>query len=281
MSTLLLMTVHHKKDAFLDISKKYFTPIQVGKAITDLDLDIKSDMDEPDNISIKNKTFCELTAYYLAWKNDNYDYIGLMHYRRIFTEKVFLKCSFKNKLWYILKIIHNLINFRYVQLSYGGIVKKVKDKQEAEKLSKSFYEYIMKNLDNYDIFLPKKVRFRYLNMEQQYIINHNIDDWLMLKKIITTKFPYLQEFMELSIKSKDFYIYNMFIARKNIFDDYMNVLFSILFELEKIISTSNKSEYQARVFGFLAERFFNIYLNYLVNTREIKIKELNTIFIDL
>ena len=37
-----------------------------------------------DNISIKNKNYCELTVLYWAWKNLDADYIGLAHYRRHF-----------------------------------------------------------------------------------------------------------------------------------------------------------------------------------------------------
>ena len=46
------------------------------------------DDDGLDNISLKNDTYCELTALYHIWKNiHDVDYTGLCHYRRFFVRK--------------------------------------------------------------------------------------------------------------------------------------------------------------------------------------------------
>lgn len=81
-----------------------FLPVQVGAAISDVDLGMQrydQVNGEPcDNISAKNKSYCELTALYWAWKNikkiyPNLEYIGLNHYRRYFsTKKLFSKFRF-------------------------------------------------------------------------------------------------------------------------------------------------------------------------------------------
>ena len=61
-------------------------PIQVGKANSKFDLNMVSD-NTGDNISDKNKYFCELTATYWIWKNTKDDIVGLYHYRRYLNLK--------------------------------------------------------------------------------------------------------------------------------------------------------------------------------------------------
>ncbi len=267
---LFLMTAHHKKDGFIPISKKYFNPIHVGKALSNEELGIIGD-NEGENISNKNGSFCELTAYYYAWKNVDATYIGLMHYRRFFSEKSFFLKKFHRKLKYLRK---RETKFEFY---YKVHIKKTK---KIEILSKSFYNYMNNNLNRYDIFVPNKICSKNINMEEQYILGHHKEDWIILKKIIKEKYSFLVRAMEISRKAKKFYIYNMFIMKKEIFNEYMEILFGILFTAEKLIDIKNKNLYQKRVFGFLAERIFNIYLNYKIeNNKNIKVKEFNMVII--
>lgn len=85
-SKVIILVATHKLDGVY--KDKVYMPIQVGKALSDLDLGFQGD-DTGDNISEKNSMFCELTAHYWAWKNlKDVDYIGLCHYRRYFDLKV-------------------------------------------------------------------------------------------------------------------------------------------------------------------------------------------------
>ncbi|MBD5445329.1 MAG: DUF4422 domain-containing protein [Lachnospiraceae bacterium] len=61
----------------------YVYPIQVGADLTDKIITELRD-NESDNISTKNRNYCELTATYYAWKNSSAEYKGLCHYRRTF-----------------------------------------------------------------------------------------------------------------------------------------------------------------------------------------------------
>lgn len=58
-------------------------PIQAGAALTEQRI-CKICDNQGENISHKNKQYCELTALYWIWKNDYSDYAGLCHYRRHF-----------------------------------------------------------------------------------------------------------------------------------------------------------------------------------------------------
>ncbi len=62
--------------------------IQVGADLTDIRVAEQLD-NEGENISAKNRNYCETTAFYWLWKNklclpdDNTDYYGFYHYRRV------------------------------------------------------------------------------------------------------------------------------------------------------------------------------------------------------
>lgn len=186
-----------------------------------------------DNISCKNANFCELTGLYWAWKNLEYEYIGLCHYRRYF-------------------------GFGRHGNDMAGRHQAIFHRCDYEKL-----------LKEYDVILPEKRNYFIETVRSQYEHAHNKRDLDEAEKIVAEKYPeYSDAFIEV-MNRKRLYILNMFVMKKELFDEYCAWLFDILFELEKRIDISQYNQYQARVFGFLGERLFNVWLK----KRELKLVE--------
>ena len=190
-----------------------------------------------ENISNKNANYCELTGLYWAWKNLDCEFIGLCHYRRYFSNK-----------------------------SFG------KDKKAAI-LHKDDYE---KLLQKYDVLLPAERNYYIETVRSQYEHAHNKRDLDDVEKIVQELYPeYSEAFTKVMNRTK-LHILNMFVMKKDKFDEYCKWLFNILFELEKRVDISNYNQYEARVFGFLSERLFNVWLE----KQELNYYEVPVVFLE-
>ena len=136
-------------------------------------------------------------------------------------------------------------------------------------------EKIENILNNYDIIVPKVTKLE-TTVQKHYAQLHHEKDLLECGKIIKEKFPdYDVSFKEV-LESYELYTCNMFITKKELFDEYYKWLFEILFELENRVDISQYSDYDKRIYGFLSERLFNVWLK----RKNLKIKELYVYNID-
>lgn len=199
-----------------------YIPIQVG-AIDKNPIGYITD-DYGFNISEKNANFCELTGLYWAWKNLKADYIGLVHYRRYFTHK------------------NHLFNI------------KLKRKQILN--SKDW----CKLLEQYPVIVAGKRRYYIESNRSHYNHAHPRDGLDYIEQVIQDLYPeYLPSF-EIVMKRTWAHMFNMFVMRSDFFDEYMTWLFDILFELERRLDIKDYDSYQARVYGFVAERLLDVWL---------------------
>ena len=91
--------------------------------------------------------------------------------------------------------------------------------------------------------------------------------------IIKEKYPeYSKEFDKLK-KRTSAHIFNMFIMKKDILDEYAAWLFDILFELEKRVDNSIYDSFHARFYGRVSELLLDVWLN----TKGYKYKEVKLI----
>ena len=216
-----IFVITHKKFKMNNI--KDYVPLQVGAVInTNLKTNYLKD-NVGDNISSRNRNYCELTGVYWLWKNYNdIDNIGICHYRRFFSKKMVST------------------NEKYFLRS-----------TEIEEIIKQ-----------YDIILPKKLRTKGTTVYRNFIANSVKEkDIENTKKVLKKLFPdYLEEFNKI-LESSHLSFANMMITRKKIYDQYCEWLFKILFEVEKITDFSKRTNQQLRVFGYLSEILLNVWVN--------------------
>ena len=250
------------KDKHRIIKSNFITPIQTGRAIAD---EVFEDMigdDTGDNISVLNNRFCETTAIYWAWKNfdkiDNPDYIGFMHYRRHFL--------FGDQNY--VPNFYGLVKYPDLNNDY------LKDNLDDDKIKKI--------VELYDLIIPKRIELELVNgvknNYQQYKNSHNIKDLDKAFSLIINKYPEYEKYVNEYKSSNYAYFLDMFIMKKDIFFEYCNWLFSILFDLRYIIPPSSDS-YQNRAIGFISERLTDIFFRKLYYEKY-KIKELPVSFIE-
>lgn len=201
---------------------------QVGTAVNGIFLEHNDAVGE-DNISAKNPNYCELTAAYWIWKNDHEnDIVGLMHYRRFLTCSKF---SSDSKYW-------------------------LTEVQIKDPL-KNGYDFIatplFKNKPN--------VRHTLFNSVREH-------DYVMLRDIFKQKYPSYISIFDKVFNGRYTYLCNIFIAAKVEWDKYYSWLFAIFDEMEPYVDMAGYSTQEKRLYGYLAERLFTVYV--LIFNKKVK-----------
>ena len=198
-----------------------YLPIQVG-AKGKKDLGFVKDS-TGDNISNKNSCYCELTALYWAWKNLKADYIGLVHYRRYFTRKE----------------VHGL--------------------EEKKRLILTGDEW-KRLLAEYPVIVADKRKYYIESNQSHYNHAHHSQGLDMAEMIIRERYPdYLPAF-HVVLKRTWAHMFNMFVMRRDLFNDYMTWMFDVLFELEKRVDITGWDPYESRIYGFVGELLLDAWL---------------------
>lgn len=213
-----------------------YLPLHVGSEGKE-DLGYQKD-NTGENISLKNPYFCELTGLYWAWKNLAANYIGLAHYRR---------------------------HFMYTKKSNNDKFLNVLTYKEASDL-----------LEKNDVILPKKRNYIIETLYNHYKHTMYVEPLDETRNVIKKLYPdYLDEFDNLK-KRRSAHMFNMFIMKKEVFDDYCKWLFDILFELEKSIDNTRYDNFHARFYGRISELLLDVYLR----KNNISYKEINFIYME-
>ena len=243
VNNIEIIVATHKKYAFP--KGKDYVPLHVGAKLSKEDLKIARD-DTGDNISEKNPSFCELTGFYWLTKNSKADFLGLVHYRRLFT------------------------------LKSGRI--KPEDSIDSALSDKEIDELVK----NYDLILPKPRNYHIETLWSHYEHTLHIAPLKKTREIIKKSYPeYLKEFDRLKTR-KTAHMFNMLIGKRELITEYSDWLFKVLFELEKELEKSKEAKkydsFHSRFYGRISELLLDVWL--YTKHPNLKIKELRVVDVE-
>lgn len=140
---------------------------------------------------------------------------------------------------------------------------------------------LKKNLDcGIDIITLKTIcRDPNISVEQQFILDHYGDEWRLAIELLQRQYPEYAKVAKEVFSRPDFHPYAMSIMKRELFHDFCEMLYTILFQLESLCC-EKKDIYQRRDLGFIGERFLSMFVEYQkrkgCRIQEVDVKVLKT-----
>lgn len=247
------------------IDNPLYYPVRCGAVFDKRNNVAMAGDDTGENISNKRLTFCELTVQYWAWKNVNADYYGLCHYRRFqsFADEQIEKTDIYKH------VVEQRIDSEFV--SHHNLneaaMRKVIEENDILTLVPMDLNDIKKGLRVYESL-----------KNNEYVFNMTGVD--MFIKIFKETYPDYSEDIDEYFNGHIWRAFNCYILKKEIFFDYSERLFNVLFQLEKQLDISKFNQEQMRLLGYMGECMFAIYYNHLLKTEAYKVKELQLVKVE-
>lgn len=206
-------------------------PLQVGAALSEQRLPGLLQDDRGENISAKNRAYCELTGQYWAWKNVRADHYGFFHYRRYLYPDPAARLPYR-----------------------------IEGEPTAGLLDRLGFERLAELIGRYDLILPKGEDMR-LPVRAHYASApfHRGDDLALAEEVLLAREPAYARAAEEYLSGTMCYFGNIFIMRREVFFHYCRWLFPILAEFDRRTDPSRRSFQEGRVDGYLAERLLGVY----------------------
>ena len=274
---------YHKQ--FPLINEKFLKPIHVGRACVNLTKDgslsendtdwLTSNMigdNVGDNISKRNREYCECTGLYWIWKNvdySNYKYIGYFQYRRQLILNDYFLDSKNNK----EKEVYQCIHFKKKDRNISDII--------------GLKENTICNLMNkYDCIIPHPAKLDKMNINSIYedwverIPGVHVDDLIILEKFFEEKLPHMAKELNEYLNKPNKIMYHIFIVRPKIFNEYCSWLFKILFEIDKLIDSHLYTVNGKRTIGYLAEILYGFYFTMLLRNKKYNVLQCGVTYLE-
>lgn len=217
-------------------------PVQVGPKTTRFPWAFQDD--EGENIADKNPMYCELTTQYWAWKNVDADYYGFCHYRRYFD---FSGVEHKENAYG--EVMDDYIDAASIK-RYGLYDESIKKAIAGADVVTTRWGDLREIIEGYGS--PIKI--------YQHAPKLHLRDLRHMYDILCEMHPDYKTDADAFLHGHRSCFCNMFIMRKDIFQDYCAWLFPILQKFEETTDMSLYSKEALRTPGHLSERLLNIYL---------------------
>ena len=222
MSDIKLFICCHERQAVP--AHPLLRPLQVGAALAGERFPGFAHDDEGENISDKNRSYCELTGQYWAWKNVRADRYSFFHYRR------YLYPDTDAKRPYIIR--------RDPDLEALG------------------YDRFAALIGRYDMILPMGEDMR-VPVRDHYARHHRAADLALAEELVRQTHPEMAAALDTYLGGTVQFFGNIFIMGRDVFQDYCAWLFPLLAAFDGEVSDPGP-----RVDGYLAERLLGVYATY-------------------
>jgi hypothetical protein len=219
LKAVMLVAAHRES---LIPNDDFYLPVHVGNALNPSAVNYQPD-DEGENISALNRSYCELTALYWAWKNLDADVVGLSHYRRYF------------------------VGSGTPPHGSTGILTRT----EAVELMLA-----------YDVVIGRPRRYLVETVDSHYRHGHYGSDLDHLRCAVERRAPHYGAALNRILQGRSLSLYNMVLMRRHHFDEYCAWLFSVLSDFSEHADLRGRDAYQQRAAGYLGERLLNVWINH-------------------
>ncbi len=108
----------------------------------------------------------------------------------------------------------------------------------------------------YDITAPQETLYKDKSVEAQFLNSHHTDSLEQAVSMLDSAYKHTANQY---LQGKSSYLYNMFIMKKELFFEYCQFLFDVIFTVHKNTNYQNLSYYNQRMPGFIAERLSGIF----------------------
>lgn len=123
--------------------------------------------------------------------------------------------------------------------------------------SRADYE---KALRKAPVVLPRPRHYWIETNYSQYIHAHHERDLTVTRELLAERCPAYLAAYDRQMLRRSGHRFNMLVMRRDLLNDYCAWLFDILFALEQRLDISYYDAYNARVFGFIAERLLDVWI---------------------